>query len=903
MADNKLSILITADGTQAKAAMNEVSRHATSMGGSLASSLSSAIPMAQTAVAAIGAIGTVVAGVGVRLFEITKTAADFGSEIYDASQKTGLGAEALSSLKAAAETSGSSLENVTKGISKFAKQYKGDAQDLQAELGKVFKQINDVPPGFRQLQLAQEKFGKSGADLIPVIRSFDGDIEGLIENMRELGVTIDDKAAYEADQFGDQMDILGMQIAGVGRTIGTALMPEFTRMASSMSDFLIQNKGEIASWGTATANVIRGITAYWNEASMAVRNFWAESRAGGQSPFGGAGALSLVGGGPMAIAGIWNTLQNKGASVPQQFGPYAWEMSPASKSSSELTTGGGKGGGAGKSKFQLSSQAKAIVDAANKLGISPLDLATIIGFETAGTYSPSKRNQYGYEGLIQFSPDIQKKGSYGYRDGMSFEQQIAGPVVKYLQDRFGRVGRSTEGASLLDLYRTVLGGNPNASLTGTDANGVSPMSGVRKMLRDHRPAALNRFFGGSEANAKGDGWGKDFGAFQSAIDKEKAEATKLLDEEANEAARIFEEWLRAEREASDARISIRKEEANLAEEILREQLRLGLISEAEYTDRVAEMRIGMLLDERDELAEQTQTRETIQKLAELDLQIATARLKKENDIADTLERQRKEHEEIINSQRKANQRPVGGSLKKRTDGGNGFLDSIFESIGGVKGEVYSMENVLDNLGEKATEVFFNMAQGLGNMLQNWVLMGDQADVSMSKMVASVLAGVAAQAATLAIFHVAMGIAALTPWGATMYGPAPLHFKAAALWGGIAVGAALAGRAAAGDSFKSGSSSGGGSSSGSGRSTSSNQDLDPYTRTSSNAYMSGTRNTDTRRFVDAVERLERKIDTAKPGDVFMRGMKANRGAVLNQATEDARSNAASGVRFGRALNFK
>jgi hypothetical protein len=61
--------------------------------------------------------------------------------------------------------------------------------------------------------------------------------------------------------------------------------------------------------------------------------------------------------------------------------------------------------------------------------------------------------------------------------------------------------------------------------------------------------------------------------------------------------------------------------------------------------------------------------------------------------------------------------------------------------------------------------------------------------------------VAAQAATLAIFELALAIAALTPFGAIIYGSAAQHFAAAALFGSIAVATGLAGRAVAGNSFQ------------------------------------------------------------------------------------------------------
>jgi lambda family phage tail tape measure protein len=159
----------------------------------------------------------------------------------------------------------------------------------------------------------------------------------------------------------------------------------------------------------------------------------------------------------------------------------------------------GLAGGRGAAPAGGGSQTRALVAAAQKLGINPLDLATIIGFETGGTYNPSQWGGAGgrHMGLIQFGPSERK--AYGAYQGQSFEEQITGPVVRYFQERFRGVGMSTQGADLLTLYRTVLGGNPKASLGGRDAFGTSPQSGVAAM-GPHRTTALNRFFGGDVAN-------------------------------------------------------------------------------------------------------------------------------------------------------------------------------------------------------------------------------------------------------------------------------------------------------------------------------------------------------------------------------------------------------------------
>jgi len=53
----------------------------------------------------------------------------------------------------------------------------------------------------------------------------------------------------------------------------------------------------------------------------------------------------------------------------------------------------------------------------------------------------------------------------------------------------------------------------------------------------------------------------------------------------------------------------------------------------------------------------------------------------------------------------------------------------------------------------------------------------------------------------------------------------------------------------------------------------------------------------------ITKFNEKVDSAKPGDVFIRGMKANRGAVGEQVAADIRSNSATGTKIGRAIGIR
>jgi hypothetical protein len=185
-----------------------------------------------------------------------------------------------------------------------------------------------------------------------------------------------------------------------------------------------------------------------------------------------------------------------------------------------------------------------------------------------------------------------------------------------------------------------------------------------------------------------------------------------------------------------------------------------------------------------------------------------------------------------------------------------------------------------------------------------------AGASVRQVTAQILASIAQQAAVQSIYELAQGLAvlALAFFGVPNAGPsATAHFAAAAMYGVIAGGTALAGRAVAGNSFNKG---GGGGGRGQGPSATgayggggygSQQDLQPYSRQSDNTFIS--RRDDPARFVaEAVDRLTNKLNSMKPGEVLTNGMRERPGAVGQQTVTDIRRNAKTGSDLNRALGI-
>lgn len=128
----------------------------------------------------------------------------------------------------------------------------------------------------------------------------------------------------------------------------------------------------------------------------------------------------------------------------------------------------------------------------------------------------------------------------------------------------------------------------------------------------------------------------------------------------------------------------------------------------------------------------------------------------------------------------------------------------------IKRIARELEDTVVPLGELLKNTFTQVADAIGSVIENWVLLGETGPAVMRKILAVALASLAKEAAVNAIKELALGFATLffNP------GESAAHFTAAALWGSIAGGAAIAGRSVAGDLFKSKSPASEGASAGS-----------------------------------------------------------------------------------------
>lgn len=116
-----------------------------------------------------------------------------------------------------------------------------------------------------------------------------------------------------------------------------------------------------------------------------------------------------------------------------------------------------------------------IIATAEAIGADPLDLATAISYETAGTFNPTKRGprtQWGqHRGLIQFGEPQARQHGVDWNDPLGSQLGPDGAIASYFRSSGFKPGMSG-----LDLYSTINAGAPGRYRASDANNGGAPGS-------------------------------------------------------------------------------------------------------------------------------------------------------------------------------------------------------------------------------------------------------------------------------------------------------------------------------------------------------------------------------------------------------------------------------------------
>lgn len=232
--------------------------------------------------AAVAAGATLAAGA---LGIAVKGAIDHADALSKASQKAGVTVEALSRLEYAAKLSDVSLEQLTGGLQKLSKgmadaaggkgpaaafkalgiavtESNGQLRDGNAVFADIADRFSRLEDGATKTALAIQIFGKSGADMIPLLNEGADGLKRYADESDRLGATISTKTAKASEKFNDTLTTVQVSLQVVVNKIiasdgvlsalqGVADLlasPEFAAAAQTAATNLINAMASVIGW-------------------------------------------------------------------------------------------------------------------------------------------------------------------------------------------------------------------------------------------------------------------------------------------------------------------------------------------------------------------------------------------------------------------------------------------------------------------------------------------------------------------------------------------------------------------------------------------------------------------------------------------------------------------------------
>lgn len=214
-----------------------------------------------------------------------KIFADTGDELQKMSLRTGIAVEELSKLAFVASQGGTDLATFETAIKTMqrglvdASRGLTTATDNFDDLGIALEDIKDLSPSeqftlladkLAQIEdpslragLALKVFGRSGAQLLPMLADGVGGMEKLKEKAVELGIVMSDEDAQAAADLTDALDILFKSVKQLFIEIGTALSGSVKQLALDIAgvikivfDWIKENKGLVIVLAIVAAGVL-----------------------------------------------------------------------------------------------------------------------------------------------------------------------------------------------------------------------------------------------------------------------------------------------------------------------------------------------------------------------------------------------------------------------------------------------------------------------------------------------------------------------------------------------------------------------------------------------------------------------------------------------------------------------
>jgi hypothetical protein len=193
-----------------------------------------------------------------------KSSIDAMDSMAKMAQQAGVTVEALSALTYAADLSGVSqqemsaaLVRLSKGMSDAAngtgeamrgfqalgisvKNADGSLKSSDKTFAEIAQRLSQFSDGAEKTAIAVSLFGKSGAQLIPLLNSGAAGLAEMRDEAERLGIVMDTETSKAAEQFNDNLTRLKAALTGIANTAAADFLPALNAVAT----YLMQSREE-----------------------------------------------------------------------------------------------------------------------------------------------------------------------------------------------------------------------------------------------------------------------------------------------------------------------------------------------------------------------------------------------------------------------------------------------------------------------------------------------------------------------------------------------------------------------------------------------------------------------------------------------------------------------------------
>ena len=245
--------------------------------------VASGIGTAAKAIAtATAAIATAAVAAGKAVFDMAKETAVAGDEIDKTSQKVGLSYSAYQDWDYAMKVCGTSMASTTTGLKTLTNTF-DDAQNGSAgaiekfdRLGLSMEELNGlsredlfaqvvtalqgVTDETEKAAIANDLFGKSGQDLIPLFNMTAEETAALRQEAHDYGMVMDDDAVTASAAFQDSLTKLQGALTGAKNGMLGELMPAITTLIEGFSLLVSGQEGASEKIGEGVSAILTSLT-------------------------------------------------------------------------------------------------------------------------------------------------------------------------------------------------------------------------------------------------------------------------------------------------------------------------------------------------------------------------------------------------------------------------------------------------------------------------------------------------------------------------------------------------------------------------------------------------------------------------------------------------------------------